>query len=137
MQHADQRRQPQEVRVRLYQHALDLVDLRGRRRALLLRGICEALGECGEDVKLPVRHGLELDLQRQRRRGGVDLDVLRAEVPEFVGEYDGVVVRSPGIVSLGGEGNICTSILRSVSSRVLLEMNGYIARRGLVSDSAE
>ncbi len=76
MQHAHKRSQAKEVRVRLHEHPLDLVQLRCGRRALLLRCLDETLGERGKDGELPVCHRLELDLERQGWGCGVDFDVL-------------------------------------------------------------
>ena len=73
-------------------NALDLVELARGRPALLLRRLGEALRERREDRELPVRHRLELDLQGQHRRRRVDLDILRAQMPELVREDDGLVV---------------------------------------------
>ena len=109
VQDADERGQREEVRVRLHEHPLDLVQLRAGRRALLLRGLGEALGQRREDRELPVRHRLELDLQGHARRRRVDLDVLRAQVPELVREHDRAVVRAPGRVALGREFDVCAS----------------------------
>lgn len=114
MQHAHKRSQTQEVRVRLHEHPLDFVQLRGGRGALLLRSFGEALGQCSENRELPKRHRLELDLERQRRRRRVDLDVLRSEVPEFVGENDGAVVGSSSGIALCGDVDVCTRARSSV-----------------------
>lgn len=100
MQHAHERGDREEVRVRLDEHPLDLVELRAGRRALLLRGLREARGHRGEDRELPIRHRLELDLQRHARRRRVDLEVLRAQVPELVREDYGLVERPAGCIAL-------------------------------------
>ena len=107
MQDADERGQREEVRVRLHEHALDLVQLRAGRRALLLRGLGEALGQRREDGELPVRHRLELDLQGHARRRRVDLDVLRAQVPELVREDDGLVQQAVGRIALRCHFDVC------------------------------
>ena len=107
MQHAHKRSQTQEVRVRLYEHPLDFVQLRPRRRPLLLRRLSEALREGGEDGELPHRHRLELNMQWEDRGRRVDLDILRTEMPELVGENDRVVVRPPSIITLRPKVNVC------------------------------
>lgn len=93
MQQTDEPRQPEEPRVGLEQHALHLVELRRRPRpaALVLRRLLEALRHRREDLELHERHGLEHDLERERWRRRVQLDIVRAEVPELVREHDGLV----------------------------------------------
>ena len=109
MEHADERREAEEVWVGLDEHALDLVQLRAGRRALLLRGLGEALRQRREDRELPVRHRLELDLERQHWCCSIDLDVLRAQVPELVRENDGPEIRPPARVTLGSQLNVWTA----------------------------
>ena len=109
VQDADERSQREEVRVRLHEHPLDLVQLRAGRRALLLRGLGEALGQRREDGELPVRHRLELDLQGHARRRRVDLDVLRAQVPELVREDDGLVQQAVGRIALRCDFDVCNA----------------------------
>jgi hypothetical protein len=100
MKYADETSESEEPRIRLDQHALDLVELGHRRSALLRRGLLEAKGKRGKELEFEIRHGLEDDLERQGRRCFVDLDVLRSEVPELVGVDDGKVVAfGAGLIS--------------------------------------
>lgn len=92
MQHANQCRQAQEPRISLNEHPLDLVELRTTGAAALFGSVIESLGHASENLKLPIGHGLEGDLKGQLRRRTVDLGELRAEQPEVVREYDGLVV---------------------------------------------
>lgn len=91
MQDTDERRQAEEPRVRLQQHALHLVELRARTAALRLHRLLEPMGHRRKHLELHERHRLEDDLQREARRRGVELDVVVAEVPELVREDDGLV----------------------------------------------
>ena len=108
VQNADKAGQGEEVRIRLHEHALDLIELRSR-CALLFCRLRKALGERGEDGELPVRHRLELDLERQHWCCSIDLDVLRAQVPELVRENDGPEIRPPARVTLGSQLNVWTA----------------------------
>ena len=45
-----------------------------------------------EDLELHERHGLERKLDRQCRGGAVQLDIVLAEVPKFVGKDDRIVL---------------------------------------------
>ena len=108
VEHADQARQGKEVWVRLDEHPLDLIELRHRVASLLLRRLRKALREGREDRELPVRHRLELDLERQHWCCSIDLDVLRAQVPELVRENDGPEIRPPARVTLGSQLNVWT-----------------------------
>lgn len=116
MQHADHCRQREEVRVRLHEHPFHFVELGHGVPALLLGRVREALRERREDRELPVRHRLELDLQGEARRRRVDLDVLRAQVPELVREDDGVVVRPARRVALGSQCDVWEGRLSELES---------------------
>lgn len=90
MQQADRQGQTQVVRIRLKQNALQLVEFASG-PALLLRRLVESNSHGGEHLELKVRHGLEDDLKRKDWGSAVDFDVLRPEVPELVGEDDGLI----------------------------------------------
>ena len=106
VQHADQPRQAQEPRISLHEHPLYLVELRAA-CATLLCGVVKSLGHAGEDLELPVRHGLEGDLEGKPGRRAVDLGELRAEQPEVVGEYDRLVAYfGTRLVALGVQLNV-------------------------------
>ena len=107
MQHAHKCGQTQKVRIRFHEHPLDFIQLRPRRRPLLLRRLGETLRKGGEDGELPHRHRLELDMQWEDRGRRVDLDILRTEMPELVGEDDRVVVRPASIIMLRPKVNVC------------------------------
>lgn len=77
VQYTHECRECEEVRVRLEQHALDLVDLT---RTTLLRGVLEPDRERGEHLELEIRQGLECYLQRQNGRCGVNFRILRREL---------------------------------------------------------
>ena len=91
MQHRNERRQRQEVRVRLQQHPLNLVELRTP-ATLLLRRLIEARRHGREHLELHVRHRLEAKVEGNDGRRCVELVVVRLEVPEFVEEGDGLVL---------------------------------------------
>lgn len=78
MQDAYNHRHRQEVRIRLHEHSLYLVDLALACAALLLRSFAKALIQASVHVEFEVRHRLEDDLQRQLRRRLVHDDVLRS-----------------------------------------------------------
>jgi hypothetical protein len=58
------------------------------------------VGHRGKHLEFEIRHRLERDLKWQGRRRFVDLNILRSEVPELVGEDDGFVKTfSTGVVA--------------------------------------
>ena len=114
MEHTDQRGQCKEIRVGLYKHALNLIQL--TRSLPILRGLLESMRHTGKNLRLGESHWLELDgeredklLPRVDRVGGVDFHQLGAEVPEVIREHDWMVERGLArCVAIGGYTNIYT-----------------------------
>ena len=108
VQYADQTSKPEEVRVGLDEHPLDFVHLGATGSALLLRGLREAIRHRREQLELPVAHRLEGYFEGKSGSRGVDLDVLRAQMPEVVREDDRLVEAfRAGLVALGQDRDIC------------------------------
>lgn len=116
MQQADRQSQTQVVRVRLEQNALKLVEFTSS-PALLLRRLVEPNGHGRKHLELEVRHGLEDDLERKDWGSAVDLDILRPEVPELVGEDYGLSGEMSGLSWVWGMTSIPYSSLLYRSRR--------------------
>jgi len=90
MQDTNQSRQAKEPRIRLQQHPLNLIQLCPS-TTLLLCGLIKPMGHTRKHLKFHERHGLENDLQREGRCTGVYFDVVRSQVPKFIGEDDWLI----------------------------------------------
>lgn len=102
MKDADNGGKSEEVRVRLDKHPLYLIQFTASCSALLFGGFRKTSCHCGEQVELPVAHGLEDNLERQRGRRCIDFDVLGSEMPEVIWEYDRLVeALRAGFVAFG------------------------------------
>lgn len=110
MQDADEPRQSEEPRIGLQQHSLDFVDL--RRASARLGGLVESVSHGSEDLELEEGHRLERDLKWEGWGGAVELNVVRAKMPELVGEDDWVVFPDGTclIALVGNEVDVCEDI---------------------------
>ena len=112
MKHADQCGQCKEIRVGLYEHALDLIQL--TRSLPVLRGLLESMRHARKQLHLGESHWLELDgeredkpLRRVGRVGSVNFHQMGAEVPEVIREDDRIVERGLARwVAIGGDTNV-------------------------------
>ena len=105
MQDADKSRQAQEPWLRFQEHTLDFIHLRSSCSTLLLGGFLEPMRHRGKHLKLEERHRLEVDMQWKTKRGRINFDILRSNVPKIVGVDDWLVeALAAGLVSFTRNG---------------------------------
>ena len=116
VENADQTGQGEEPRVCLQQHSLNLVDLSSP--SPLLGSLREPVRHGSQDLELHERHGLECESDLGAGRGAIQLDVVRAEMPKFVGEDNGIMLSlcASLIALIGNEVDICMPMVRQLGT---------------------